>query len=60
LGYKPSLKGMNSLSLLINQTCDQETGLMAAFFFGSMLIVVQSLSSPETFLDINVPAIFLN
>ncbi|CAK3682108.1 hypothetical protein VCRA217O315_80022 [Vibrio crassostreae] len=26
---------------------------MAAFFFGSMLIVVQSLSSPETFLDNN-------
>ncbi|WP_221887408.1 hypothetical protein, partial [Vibrio cholerae] len=26
LGYKPSLKGMNWLSLLIHQTCDQETG----------------------------------
>ncbi|CAH7486102.1 hypothetical protein VCHA38O209_70183 [Vibrio chagasii] len=27
--------------------------LMAAFFFGSVLVVVQSLSGPETFLDKN-------
>ncbi|MDT8797105.1 hypothetical protein, partial [Vibrio cholerae] len=33
LGYKPSLKGMNWLSLLIHQTCDQETGGGFPFLF---------------------------
>ncbi|MFO4652241.1 hypothetical protein V5H06_09060, partial [Vibrio cholerae] len=52
LGYKPSLKGMNWLSLLIHQTCDQETGLGWGIFFfadvkGTNILAMLARNTPS-------------